>query len=268
MKNRLKKELVKLAEEIISDKGNIDTKALKLRAATLYEQLSILNFTEQNLQGFQSAEETQDVNLEIPEKKKEPVKSEPDDYAPDGTQYREDADAITEPNTEKIKDIVAQMPSETEKVDDLFNQMRSSQKIPETKKAEPKPPEQKSTSPAERPTPEPKKDFRDIGVDYDNLPNFEPLNSRQKETRPKSVNDRLKKGINIGLNERLSFIKNLFDGNTADYNRVLSQLNTIDDFGEAKKFIEKIVKPDYNHWEGKEVHEQRFMEKIENKYRH
>lgn len=268
MKNRLKKELVKLAEEIISEKENLDTKALKLKAATLYEQLSILNFTEQNLHVFEAPQATETLSIEKPKKKKEPVKSDRDDYAPDGTEYREDADAITEPNTEKIKDIVAQMPPETEKVDELFGQMGRSQQASETKQAEPpKQPEQRSAPPAKKQTPEPKKDFRDIGVDYDNLPNFEPLNNRQKENRPKSVNDRLKKGINIGLNERLSFIKHLFDGNTADYNRVLSQLNTIDDPNEAKKFIEKIVKPDYNHWEGKEVYEQRFMEKIENKYR-
>ena len=268
MKNRLKKELVKLAEEIISEKENLDTKALKLKAATLYEQLSILNFTERNLQAFEAPEATETLSLEQPKNKKEPAKSEPDDYAPDGTEYREDADAITEPNTEKIKDIVAQMPPETEKVDELFGQRERTQKTPDTTQPAPsKQPEQRSIPVSEKETPEPKKDFRDIGVDYDNLPNFEPLNSKQKDNRPKSVNDRLKKGINIGLNERLSFIKHLFDGNTADYNRVLSQLNTIDDPGEAKKFIEKIVKPDYKYWEGKEVYEEKFMEKIENKYR-
>ena len=268
MKNRLKKELVKLAEEIISEKENLDTKALKLKAATLYEQLSILNFTELNLQAFEAPEATETLSIENPKKTKEQVKSEPDDYAPDGTEYREDADAITEPNTEKIKDIVAQMPPETERVDELFGQVEKTQKAPETEKPEtPKKTEQETTQPFKKQTPEPKKDFRDIGVDYDNLPNFEPLNNRQKENRPKSLNDRLKKGINIGLNDRLSFIKHLFDGNTADYNRVLSQLNTIDDPGEARKFIEKIVKPDYKYWEGKEAYEQKFMEKIENKYR-
>lgn len=268
MEKKLRQELVKLAEEIISEKENLDTKALKLKAASLYEQLSILNFTEQNLHAFEAPQETETLRIEKPKKKKEQPKPEADYYAPDGTEYREDADAITEPNTEKIKDIVAQMPPETEKVDELFGQLERSQPAPEAKQAKPaKRQEQKSAPVSEKQNPEPKKDFRDIGVDYDNLPNFEPLNSRQKENRPKSINDRLKKGINIGLNERLSFIKHLFDGNTADYNRVLSQLNTIDDPNEARKFIEKIVKPDYNHWEGKEEYEQRFLEKIENKYR-
>lgn len=268
MKNQLRDELIKLAEEIISEKENLDIKGLKLKAASLYEQLAILNFTEQNLQAFDAPEAIDAPQIEMPEPKKPAEQIQSDEYAPDGTEYREDADAITEPNTEKIKDIVAQMPHETSKVDELFGSWGNPGQS--SAKAQPEPsskPEHKKAPLPKKEEPAPQKDFRDIGVDYDNLPNFEPLNSRQKENRPKSVNDRLKKGINIGLNERLSFIKHLFDGNTTDYNRVLSQLNTIDDPNEARKFIEKIVKPDYKHWEGKEVYEERFLEKIDNKYK-
>ena len=262
MKNRLKKELVKLAEEIISEKENLDTKALKLKAATLYEQLSILNFTEKNLEAFEAPEATPTPKIEKKVQAKTPVQHERDDYAPDGTEYREDADAITEPNTEKIKDIVAQMPAEAERVDELIEQANPKPQAP--------PAQQQSLQMEEEPpkpkTEAPKNDFRNIGVDYDNLPDFEPLNNRQRDQRPKSVNDRLKKGINIGLNERLSFIKNLFDGNSSDYNRVLSQLNTFSSLDEAQKFIQLVVKPDYNHWEGKEDYEEQFMAKIENKF--
>ena len=82
------------------------------------------------------------------------------------------------------------------------------------------------------------------------------------------MNDRLKKGINIWLNDRLAFIRHLFDGNTGDYNRVVSQLNTFNSLEEAKKFIQLVVKPDYKHWAGKEEYEQRFMELVENKFDH
>ncbi len=264
MKNRLRTELVKLAEEIISEKENLDTKALKLKAATLYEQLSILNFTEQNLQAFDAPEATPTPKLEKKIQQKAPVREERDDYAPDGTEYREDADAITEPNTEKIKDIVAQMPAESERVDELIEQANPKPQAPPVRQQAPK-----FKGEPVKPKPEaPKNDFRNIGVDYDNLPDFEPLNNRQKDQKPRSVNDRLKKGINIGLNERLSFIKNLFDGNSSDYNRVLSQLNTFSSLDEAQKFIQLVVKPDYNHWQGKEDYEERFMAKIENKFQH
>ncbi len=101
------------------------------------------------------------------------------------------------------------------------------------------------------------------------LPEFEPkktpTKNSQNETK-KSLNDRLKNGINIGLNDRLAYIKHLFGGSVDDYNRVLSQLNTKDSFEEAYSFIQQQVKPDYNNWEGKEVYENRFMNTIENKF--
>jgi len=100
------------------------------------------------------------------------------------------------------------------------------------------------------------------------MPEFErkeDFNSRHS-AKKKSLNDQLKKGIQIGLNDRLSYIKHLFDGDAADYNRVLSQLNTVESLPEAQRFINDVVKPDYKNWENKEVYENRFLEAIENKY--
>jgi hypothetical protein len=89
-----------------------------------------------------------------------------------------------------------------------------------------------------------------------------------EKEEPKSVtlNDKLVKGIAIGLNDRIAFVKHLFDGDSEDYNRVLSQLITFDTFQETKTFIDEMVKPDYNNWEGKEDFENRFMEIIEKKF--
>lgn len=258
MKKKIEAELKKLAENIIKNSNQYDTVQLKEQARDLYEKLSILAFTEKNLKLL--VEDKQVVKHEV--KKPSKMKPEPlpvqtkldvepthDDFAPDGTVYNDEE--ITEPNTEKIKDIVAQMPPETESIDRIMNKMNEAPSPTTKKPAAPK---------------EDQSDFRNIGVDYDNLPSFEPLNNRQKENKPKSLNDRLKKGINIGLNERLTYIKHLFAGNTSDYNRVLSQLNTFGSLEEAHKFILKVVKPDYGHWEGKEEYEQRFMEVIESKF--
>lgn len=102
----------------------------------------------------------------------------------------------------------------------------------------------------------------------------------QKETAPKSspaifekeepkfltLNDKLVKEITIGLNDRIAFVKHLFGGSNEDYNRVLNQLITFDTFQETKLFIDEMVKPDYNNWEGKEDYEHRFMEIIEKKF--
>jgi len=87
-----------------------------------------------------------------------------------------------------------------------------------------------------------------------------------KESVPKSLNDKLSKEIKVGLNDRLGFVKHLFNGSTEDYNRVLSQLNTIDTEERSLAFIENMVKPDYNQWEGKEDYATRFLDLISRKF--
>ena len=105
-------------------------------------------------------------------------------------------------------------------------------------------------------------------------PAVEPINeepvlsiSSEKEayTR-KATGDAHSKAIALGLNDRIAFEKNLFGGSGEDLNRVLSQLNTFDNFEDAQNFIEDLVKPDYNNWEGKEEYATRFMEIVEKRF--
>ncbi|MCG9792196.1 hypothetical protein [Flavobacterium algicola] len=81
-----------------------------------------------------------------------------------------------------------------------------------------------------------------------------------------SLNDKLSKGIEIDLNDQIAFVKHLFGNSREDYNRVLNQLITFDNFYETKAFIDQMVKPDYNEWKGKEDYEERFMDIIEKKF--
>ena len=81
-----------------------------------------------------------------------------------------------------------------------------------------------------------------------------------------SLNDRLKKGITIGLNDRIAFVKHLFNGSTEDFNRVISQLNTSSTELEALEFLNNMVKPEYNNWIGKEEYEQRLLTFLEGKF--
>ncbi|WP_010182029.1 hypothetical protein [Aquimarina agarilytica] len=108
-------------------------------------------------------------------------------------------------------------------------------------------------------------------------PVFEPVISKASENQTKvndviatqqksSLNDSLKKSIQIGLNDRIGFIKHLFDGNQDDYTRVLSQLNTFETNTEAINFINQMVKPEYNNWENKEAFETRFLEVVFRKF--
>jgi len=86
------------------------------------------------------------------------------------------------------------------------------------------------------------------------------------DPKPSSLNDLLSKSITIGLNDRIGFEKHLFAGSSEDLNRVLSQLSTYNTYQEAYDFIEDMVKPDYNNWEGKDDYSQRFMEIIEKRF--
>jgi len=85
------------------------------------------------------------------------------------------------------------------------------------------------------------------------------------EEKPVTRKDSLNK-ITFGLNDRIAFEKQLFGGSSEDLNRVISQLSTYDTFQEAKDFIEEMVKPDYNNWEGKEDYAMRFMDIVEKKF--
>lgn len=82
----------------------------------------------------------------------------------------------------------------------------------------------------------------------------------------RKLNESIIKGINIGLNDKIAFTKSLFDGSEEDYSRVVSQVQTYSSYDEAFDFLNKIVKPDYNNWEGKEEIEKRFLKYIENNF--
>ena len=82
-----------------------------------------------------------------------------------------------------------------------------------------------------------------------------------------SLNDRISnQKIQVGLNDRIAFVKHLFNFSQEDFNRVLSQLNTFNSENDCKNFIENKVKPDYN-WVGKEEYEARLITLVERKFK-
>ncbi|TPG38790.1 hypothetical protein [Flavobacterium pectinovorum] len=86
------------------------------------------------------------------------------------------------------------------------------------------------------------------------------------EPRIVTLNEKLAKGFHVDLNDRIAFTKNLFGNSSEDYSRVLNQLLTFDTYSEAQEFIENMVKPDYNNWEGKDDYAERFLAIIEKKF--
>ena len=108
-------------------------------------------------------------------------------------------------------------------------------------------------------------DLGDLSPSYAQLPIFDAIEETPQQT---SLNDQLKsQGFQIGLNDRLAFVKSLFENSNEDYERVLSQLSTLDSYEEAENLLDSIIKPDYNNWKGQEEIEARFLEIIENKFK-
>ena len=82
----------------------------------------------------------------------------------------------------------------------------------------------------------------------------------------KSLNDQLRSTIKIGLNDRIAFVKHLFDNNPNEYNDALSKLNSFSNQEEAMNFIQQNLKPAHDNWRDKEDIENRFVELVTGRF--
>ncbi len=249
MKKKLESELMSIAHRILKLKGKEDVLKMHTEVGHLYEKLTVLKFANENFEkGMPTigSDSSFFEMLDVAFNNKISDNIEREDKIYINLDEIED-DGIMEPVMEKIKDMVAHMPQETQEVDSFFEQ----------------------PLPKENPS---KHDLDELTADFKDIPVFDPVTAKQYATREEikkslSLNDKLKTGgLNIGLNDKIAFIKHLFDGSREDYDRVLSQINTSDSYKEAKNLIQNIVKPDYNNWKGKEEFEERFMAIVESKF--
>ena len=82
----------------------------------------------------------------------------------------------------------------------------------------------------------------------------------------KSLNDRLAgDALKFGLNDRIGFVKDLFEGSAEDFNRVVSQLNSLGSLSEAQEFINTHVVPEYD-WAANEETAERFMAAVKQRF--
>lgn len=243
MKKKLESELISIAHRILKLTGKEDLEKMHSEIALLYQKITVLKFIENNHSGDPSDVVGMDTSffnaldgafnntitdsVEVADKTFVNIDSE-------------DEEAIMEPAIEKIKDMVAQMPEETMEVDSIIEAINEPKEAIEH-------------------------DLNELSPSYAQLPIFDAVESDPLQT---SLNDQLKtQGFQIGLNDRLAFVKNLFENNSEDYERVLSQLSTLGSYDEALNMIGSIIKPDYNNWKGQEEMEARFLEIIENKFK-
>jgi len=247
MKKKLESELVSIAHRILKLTGKEDLNRMHDEVAALYEKLTVLKFVQENFdEDFPTIGNDSSffdmLDTAFNNKVSDTIEVENKVYV--NMDERED-DGIIEPVMSKIKDMVAHMPEETPDVDDLYKNATNGEHAQTV-------------------------EFDTLTKDFETIPEFEPIEvakAREASQKKQSLNDKLKSGgLQIGLNDKLAFIKHLFDGKNEDYDRVVSQINTTTSLQEAHDFIHQLVKPDYNNWDGKDEYEARFMEIIDAKF--
>ncbi|WP_417443241.1 hypothetical protein [Joostella sp.] len=229
MKKKLEAELIGISQRIIRQNGKRDLAALQSDAQKLYEKLTLLKYVEDHFGELQSSDVKSEVADRFEVLANSVLKGNSD--VPESNP-NEHEDAIMTPVIDSIRDIVQEMP-EAESLEELLSGI----------------------------TPDPTFVKRDMDLV---TPKIKETSVVEKKVR--SRNHQLKSGLAIGLNDKLAFVKHLFNNSNEDYIRVVSQISTMDTFEDARGFITTMIKPDYNNWEGKEAYENRFLEIIENKF--
>ena len=256
MKKKLESELISIAHRVLKLTGREDLNKMQDEVALLYQKISILKFLQTHFNGEIPEEVATDASFfnalegAFNNKVSDTVEVDEKVYVNIDNQFSE---PLMEPAIEKIKDIVAQMPQETAAVDALVDDVNNSDVVEE--------------------------DLSELSPSFGQLPIFDSLDSysEPEETlamddsltaiKKTSLDEKLKKtGFQIGLNDRLAFVNHLFQNNNEDYDRVISQLNTMDSFEEISDFIQNIIKPDYSNWEDKGDYETRFLEILQQKF--
>ena len=235
MHKKLEAELVSIAHSILQMKNRDDITALHKKAQKLQEQLAVLMFVDDYLETTPEAKESREELIE----KIETVVDKPIEVAvvkevsvEQKVFTLEDEEVVEEEKPEVVLNLVPE--KEVVEVKEIKKQLSFEEELKGTVSV-------------------------DVTADL-----FQ--KSETKTKTKSSLNDTLnQENIQVGLNDRIAFVKYLFNNSQADFNRVLSQLNSFKTEKEARNFIKKMVKPDYD-WTGKEEYEERFLDLVDRKF--
>lgn len=241
MHKKIEAELVSLANSILQMKNNDDVGVLHKKAQDICEKLSVLKFVDAYMDTISTIEDSKkEVVDEIAPVIVEGKIEEPINIVEASNEIEETA-TLSETQVEEIFGI-----EDTLLKDDVHD-------IPSLKNSLEE--ELKDAISADTAT-----------QMFERVTKENPVIEDSQEPTQRSLNDTLfKNNIQVGLNDRIAFVKYLFEGNQEDFNRVLSQLNSFKTEEEAKDFINTMVKPDYD-WSDNEEYEQRFVNLIERKF--
>ncbi|UII81702.1 hypothetical protein [Flagellimonas sp. CMM7] len=227
MIRKLREELIQLSTDIITTREDKELTELYDKAKDIYEKLAVLKFIDEKLSDVE-VDVSKNIIASRFEKMANAVLSG-NIAVPENNPHEED---IIIPGMDTIKDMVSEMPAE-EAIEHVFTEFVAKPDFMKNEK--------EILSPTE-------------------------TNGNAENDKSKSLNDTFVKDFQVGLNDKLAFVKHLFNDNMNDYKRVLSQLNTIDTEERSIAFITNMVKPEYNNWEGKEEYEARFMTLVERRF--
>ena len=277
MHKKLESDLMSLAHSILQMKNKENVFLLKQKSHEIYEKLSVLAFVEEYVNSTPGLKETKEELLFKVEKGYE-IK----DLISDELEVVEQAETVVSNRTEdflKVEDeklsaeIGEDFSEDDTKLEDKVASLSEYLEVEKEVKIEQPFDAIEGVIFGDTETADSKEDLKDAERRRDLT-----LEEELKDTIPvdvmatlfepvkgASLNDKLQTNIQIGLNDRIAFVKNLFEGSQEDFNRVISQLNTFKTEKEAKKFINKIVKPDYN-WSEQEDLENRLTAIIERRF--
>jgi len=241
MHKKLEAELVSLAHSILALKNNGNIEILYTKAQAVFEKLTIAKYlSEQKELEEKTILETQEEFVEIE----------------------------TKFNKEMADEIIQKIENEK----DNFNKASDFEEIKFSINEDESTLEKEENSEKSTFKTSLEEEFKDAisateaSKIFDNVTKENPIISEENSNKNRTLNDALfKNNLQIGLNDRIAFVNQLFDGSQEDFNRVVSQLNTFNTEDEAKKFLFKFVKPDYD-WKDKQEFEERLVILIERKF--
>ena len=277
MHKKLESDLMSLAHSVLQMKNKENVFLLKQKSHEIYEKLSILAFVEEYVNSTPGLKETKEELLSKVEKGyeiKDLISDELEPVEPSETVVSNFTEDFLKVEDEKLSaEIGEDFSKEDIKLEDKVASIHEYLEVEQEVEIEQPFDAIEGVIFGDTETADSKEELKEVEERRDLT-----LEEELKDTIPvdvmanlfepvkgASLNDTLQTNIQIGLNDRIAFVKNLFEGSQEDFNRVISQLNTFKTEKEAKKFINKIVKPDYN-WSEQEDLENRLMAIIERRF--
>ncbi|MGK0386701.1 MAG: hypothetical protein ACI849_001319 [Patiriisocius sp.] len=268
MKKTLGLEIEKVAKQLLMVDGNFDVAQMKVVIGRLYEKLIVLEHLEPKADALPTKEEI--ASLDSKSYREENWFKEPEPVPQ--SQHKDD---LVEPLMEKIKDLIAQMPPESQEIDAILEEVLPSKKyikndLEEFASNYQETPtfERKTTLVEEKAPPSDEITLEKRAPAKEVAPPDQSqalINDKKISEKPTSINDAVR-NLAIGLNDRIAFIKHLFENSVEDYERVLSQINTFENYQEATRFLTNQVQPEYQNWTDKEEYVTRFMEIVAKRF--